>query len=181
MIDLATYQRDALSMANPAFIAPHEAYQNGVLGVIGEIGEIADDLKKVFYQGHEFSRERHLLELGDLCWYVSLACHARKIGFGTYNYLLSAQDSWEPLEPDLATRIMVKLAGQIEAFGSEDQNNRIATSGFNYAVKKILEIVVFLANCVKSHLGEILELNLKKLRTRYGGNFSAEKSIDRTS
>ena len=56
---------------------------NAVLGMSGESGECADQLKKVLFQGHKFDKERFVLELGDVLWYLAEACCALDIPLST--------------------------------------------------------------------------------------------------
>lgn len=61
---------------------------NAALGLVGEAGEFADLVKKVHFQGHELDKEALKGELGDVLWYVALACE--DLGFemsevGRYN------------------------------------------------------------------------------------------------
>lgn len=49
---------------------------NAALGLCGESGEFADQLKKFAFQGHKLNREHLEKELGDILWYVALACDA---------------------------------------------------------------------------------------------------------
>lgn len=44
------------------------------LGLAGESGEVADIVKKVEFHGHNLNREDLIKELGDVCWYIALAC-----------------------------------------------------------------------------------------------------------
>lgn len=46
------------------------------LGLAGESGEFVDLLKKHLFHGHPFDREKLILELGDIRWYLELAAHA---------------------------------------------------------------------------------------------------------
>ena len=46
------------------------------LGLTGEAGEVADTVKKVLYQGHELDTAHLKQELGDVLWYITLACNA---------------------------------------------------------------------------------------------------------
>lgn len=46
------------------------------LGLAGESGEVADTIKKVLYQGHHLDIMHLVEELGDILWYLVLACHA---------------------------------------------------------------------------------------------------------
>lgn len=47
---------------------------NVAFGLAGETGEVIDLIKKHIYQGHDLSKQDLKLELGDICWYVALAC-----------------------------------------------------------------------------------------------------------
>ena len=47
---------------------------NAALGLAGEAGEISDIVKKYMFHGHPLDREKVMEELGDLQWYIVLAC-----------------------------------------------------------------------------------------------------------
>lgn len=44
------------------------------LGLTGEAGEVADLVKKANYQGHILDKDAIMKELGDVAWYIALAC-----------------------------------------------------------------------------------------------------------
>lgn len=46
------------------------------LGLTGESGEVADAIKKMLFQGHALDRKHVAKELGDILWYLGLACEA---------------------------------------------------------------------------------------------------------
>jgi len=46
------------------------------LGLTGESGEVADHMKKSLFQGHAIDVAHIAKELGDILWYVVLACDA---------------------------------------------------------------------------------------------------------
>ena len=74
MLDFTTYQYQALRTAKPGdtdFDLMHAAY-----GVAGEAGEFADCIKKHQIYGKDFDRDNAIEELGDLLWYIALACNA---------------------------------------------------------------------------------------------------------
>lgn len=69
------YRTEVLRTVNPTI--PHEEQLlNAVLGLCGESGEVADLLKKAMFQGKDVKREVMLKELGDVRWYLELACFA---------------------------------------------------------------------------------------------------------
>lgn len=49
---------------------------NGALGLTGEAGEVADQIKKTIFHGHKMDYDGLVKELGDVCWYLALLCHA---------------------------------------------------------------------------------------------------------
>lgn len=70
-MSLNDYQR----LAKRTFRGKNACIENAVLGLVGEAGEIADYIKKVKFQGHEYSAERVRDELGDLLFYLANMAH----------------------------------------------------------------------------------------------------------
>lgn len=46
------------------------------MGIAGEAGEVADLIKKVRYQGHDFDKVHFIKELGDVLYYLAVAAYA---------------------------------------------------------------------------------------------------------
>lgn len=69
------YQRAALRTAQADRLSADELLLNGVMGLCGEAGECIDLVKKARFQGHELDRDKFLLELGDVAWYLAVAAH----------------------------------------------------------------------------------------------------------
>lgn len=74
-MDFDDYQNRALRTANHS-LDREQLMTNAALGLCGESGEFADALKKHLFQGHDLDRDKAIKELGDILWYVSLACYA---------------------------------------------------------------------------------------------------------
>lgn len=72
------YQKAAMRTSRKD-ILPTEHLINGALGLAGEAGEVADLVKKMMYQGHEWDFEHIAKECSDCMWY--LAEIATAIGF----------------------------------------------------------------------------------------------------
>jgi NTP pyrophosphatase (non-canonical NTP hydrolase) len=47
---------------------------HAILGISGEAGEVADSFKKTWVRGQAPNKEQMIEELGDLRWYIELAC-----------------------------------------------------------------------------------------------------------
>lgn len=67
------YSKLASRTINVGITDPFQQLQNAVMGLCGESGEVADAMKKVMFQGHDFDRTHMIKELGDILWYVNLA------------------------------------------------------------------------------------------------------------
>ncbi|MEI7644663.1 MAG: nucleoside triphosphate pyrophosphohydrolase family protein [Chloroflexales bacterium] len=81
-MDANEYQTLALCSESPGR-ERRERLLNAALGLCGEAGEFADTLKKSVFQGHAMDEAALRKELGDVLWYVALACDALGAGMGT--------------------------------------------------------------------------------------------------
>ena len=52
---------------------------HATLGISGEAGELLDAVKKTFIYNKPLDRENAIEELGDLLWYIALACRTLDI------------------------------------------------------------------------------------------------------
>lgn len=75
------YQRLAMRTL-AAGLSPRERLTNAALGLNGEAGEFADTVKKHLFHGHLLDRDALIKELGDVLWYVALACETLDISLG---------------------------------------------------------------------------------------------------
>ena len=73
-MNLDTYQALAIRTAKP--LDPDESLVHAVMGLAGEAGEFADCIKKHLIYGQPLNRANAMEELGDLMWFVALACKA---------------------------------------------------------------------------------------------------------
>lgn len=64
------YQDLAMTTLNKE-LSNKEVLLNGCMGLCGEAGEVIDILKKHLSQGHELDKEKMIMELGDVAWYLA--------------------------------------------------------------------------------------------------------------
>jgi NTP pyrophosphatase (non-canonical NTP hydrolase) len=76
----------ALALRTAPNIAAIERLPTAALGLAGETGEFADAVKKAKYQGHDLDVADLANELGDIAWYVALACEALGLNLGDVLY-----------------------------------------------------------------------------------------------
>jgi len=80
-MDADDYQREAMRTASPdqAF---RERLLVAALGLAGESGEFVDAIKKWAFHAHPLDADELRKELGDVLWYVALACDALDLRLG---------------------------------------------------------------------------------------------------
>lgn len=71
-IDFQIYQMQAMRTAKP--MEPDDDLMHSALGLAGEAGEYCDAIKKYLVYGKPLDRDNAVEELGDLLWFVALAC-----------------------------------------------------------------------------------------------------------
>lgn len=81
-MDFHEYQKRANAFRNDD-LSPEMVLSNVGLGLAGEAGEVADLIKKHLMQGHDLDKQKLLLELGDIMWYVALGCHVIGVDMST--------------------------------------------------------------------------------------------------
>jgi NTP pyrophosphatase (non-canonical NTP hydrolase) len=80
-MDANEYQRLAMRSEAPGRTRD-ERLLNAALGLCGEAGEWADTLKKHVFHDHPLDEAALSKELGDVLWYVALACDALGLELG---------------------------------------------------------------------------------------------------
>lgn len=71
MTTFADFEREVERVSPVDGRSEEKKYCIFALGLTGEAGEAADLIKKVFGHGHSLDRDKLLLELGDVLWYVA--------------------------------------------------------------------------------------------------------------
>lgn len=77
-MEIQTYQKLAMATLN-SNLNQKDILINAVMGLCGESGEVIDLVKKHLFQGHELNKEKLILELGDIAWYLAEAATALNI------------------------------------------------------------------------------------------------------
>ncbi|MFQ3663059.1 MAG: nucleoside triphosphate pyrophosphohydrolase family protein [Chloroflexaceae bacterium] len=80
-MDANEYQRLALH-TEASGRDQHARLLNAALGLTGEAGEFSEALKKHLFHDHPLDERALRAELGDVLWYVALACDALGMRLG---------------------------------------------------------------------------------------------------
>jgi NTP pyrophosphatase (non-canonical NTP hydrolase) len=78
--EFASYQSLAMRTAKPMGV--QDDLLHAALGLGSEAGEFSDCIKKHWAYSQPLDRYNAVEELGDLMWYVALACNALGVGMG---------------------------------------------------------------------------------------------------
>lgn len=79
-METTDYEDKAMRTMNTA-LNRDQLLVNAALGLAGEAGEVADMIKKCNFQGHDLDVTNVKKELGDILWYIALACRALDTSF----------------------------------------------------------------------------------------------------
>lgn len=74
-MEINEYQKLALTTLNKE-LKNDQILLNSLMGLCGESGEAIDLLKKHLCHGHPLDKEKLILELGDVAWYLAEASFA---------------------------------------------------------------------------------------------------------
>lgn len=72
----AEYHTERTTAQGVPFPDPKDRLLIGALGLGGESGEVLELVKKHLYHGKDLDREKLILELGDVLWYVMISADA---------------------------------------------------------------------------------------------------------
>jgi hypothetical protein len=68
-------------------LSTREQFVCAALGLCGEAAEFSEHIKKWAFQGHELDRAKLVRELGDIRWYMELACVLLGTGVGEVEHV----------------------------------------------------------------------------------------------
>lgn len=72
-------EKSDMATTEPIGLIYPEQLLNACLGLSGEVGEFNDEVKKMIFHEHEYNEDKLVKELGDICWYLALACDSLSI------------------------------------------------------------------------------------------------------
>lgn len=76
------YQEEMKRFVSSIECKPEQSHLiTSALGLTGEAGEYADLIKKFVFHGKPLDKEHAVKELGDVCWYIALACNTLGVSF----------------------------------------------------------------------------------------------------
>lgn len=161
---MKTESLDKFKVDNPRLL-------HAVIGVNTEVIEMVIGAVE-----DEPSLENLFEEMGDICWYMAIACDEMKISF---NDLLLLADEVEVGEDSLAALFSsagnaLDLMKKSLFYGVE-----LDTAKFGTHLGTVLRCLDLFAHEEGWTLSAIQEGNIAKLRARYGEKFTTEAAINR--
>lgn len=105
MMEFDTYKTRAMRTAKP--MESIDDLIHASLGLAGEVGEFTDAVKKHLIYGKPADHQNMAEELGDILWYVALACNALGVTMGEV-----AQKNLDKLAIRYPEKYTDRLAGE---------------------------------------------------------------------
>ncbi len=152
-MDFEEYAKEAMR-TYPAGLSLQDKTELAEVGILGEAGELLDLLKKELFHGHHVPHEKYKKEIGDVFWYVATA--PALVGFSGRYYGSTSKDRRVVRTRDLirgVSDLLFKNQAKLTLFAICD--------AFGYDP------------------GEIMAMNIAKLRERYKSGFSTADSLAR--
>ena len=165
-----------------------------VVGLIGEIGEVVDIVKKHVFHFHDLRYDKLDEEMGDVLWYITYVCSLFRIdvadcglrdrhgfdGRGSNGDALKNPDRL----PMGTVRVFMMLSKDASAITEEyltcHQEGRLIDKGkMEWNLTRLMATYLECCDLVGLRVCDIARNNVEKLRKRYPGKFSAERSINR--
>lgn len=168
---LYTYQKQA-GKTIPEGFTKQIMLNNSVYGLVSEFGELVDLLKKAKFQGHELDKEKAILELGDVLWYLAELCTG--LNFNLYDYyethkksINQAFESNEIYIIGAFNYAIFRLLGQLHTFSEKE------------IIFDFLTIITCICKNFNTTIEDVATKNIEKLRKRYGEKFDQQKNVNR--
>ena len=77
-----TYQEEMKKFVSAKTVSPEQSdLIHSALGVTAEAGEFSDLIRKAIFYDRPLDKDHAVKELGDVCWYIALACNTLGVSF----------------------------------------------------------------------------------------------------
>lgn len=186
-MNLKKYQELALRTENKK-LDYNGRILNCAFGLSGEFGEICEIFKKCYFHQHPIDFDNLKKELGDLIWYAVVLADVFNINFDETFIRKCNKDLLINMKvsPDSMLSIMLlKTDKNIGEFSKYVMNSIFLNKKLIYFNKTSL-IIQIISNTKKIcnilnqfTFDEVIEENIKKLKSRYPNGFSSKASINR--
>jgi hypothetical protein len=164
-----------------------------VIGMTGEIGELAE----LHLSSREFDRAQLTLEFGDLFWYMAEGMNA--LGFNMQTLAANYVDVMDLRINDFKERYATamlglsatlgRMASELQRwiyYGKYDGEDHTGTPKFDtfmsnmaYQFRVLLGWVRSIFSIVGLDLGNVLHLNIEKLKVRYPEKYTDQQALNR--
>lgn len=168
-MNLKDYQIEALRTWQEQPL--EDKIKNAMMGLMGEVGEYVDLNKKRLYHKKDITADAAIKELGDICYYWAVLCHDLKLDA-------------EEISDNESLGIYSTFDAIVELHWCVDRivfmlhyNNYVIESNtdrylMGQRMAALWAIIKRIAEMHKVSIGEVMWLNIAKLRERHGEKWS---------
>ena len=178
--------RELVLKSENGSLTEYPAELHAIMGMNGEAGECIDMIKKNIFQGHTFSVDVFLNELGDVCWYTTLLADKLGLDFDRLVAEVKHDDiklAYNPNDSkglEYILEINRQCGNLVYVFKSMERSKVSSMIKGLRSIRTIFYYVDKIAAIFDKTLEDIFEINKNKIETRYPNGFSVDNSINRT-
>lgn len=184
---LEEYKKEALQRINPLVESSSKESMNYTcLGILEETGEVIAEIRKPLFKGNFHEKPLDIAEikseLGDLMWYMSLACKNNSINMDELNSEEIIELSKELIyKRERIIQICIRMgqtSGEIvEQYQLILKKNK-GNENFKHKIAEQYHNIVSLCNELGISIEEVLKENIQKVNSRYNKNGKAIQNLE---
>lgn len=170
---LEEYQKMALERLNPNIAKPNkEGMRFCCMGLLEETGEIVAELRKPLFKGnfheHPLDKEAIKGEIGDLMWYMALACRNNNINIEKLSKKETEYDEDDDRKEIIKNSIKLgKQSGRIVDNYLKFNKGKIEKKELEKSLRKQYKNISKLSCELNISMDDILDYNIRKVNGRY--------------
>ena len=181
-VTLDNYPR--LAMVTLADKGPILNRTHVALGVKSEAGEVEDLIKRaIFYnpdiQDYDLKhvpRDKFILELGDICWYLGCLCHMNNIPFSAI--VVEPNEDITDIELMQMADHVFKKASDLSSiiysnYVMSANHETVHSDAIDKEVGEIIATICHMAAWAGTTIEDVVSKNIHKLNARFGDKFDA--------
>lgn len=184
---MKTYQALALNTLSDQYHigAINPDLMHASIGLTTESGELLNALHVVARKGGTLDTINLIEELGDVMWYVAVACHALATDIGAIRLELTptylrAMAGAEPTLQDVAIALSTEAAGVGDILKrTVFYGAALNTTGLIELLKSIITLVEVGCLHLDTNIEAACAINIAKLQRRFPNRFTSAQAIER--
>lgn len=169
-MDFSEYKDLALRTAKTG----EDMLEHATFGIVGEVGELMDMFKKEIFHGKQLEAEAVTEEIGDVFWYTNLLGHSENLASPNSSVVRHHSKLDTLLRLGACAGLLSDITRRVVVDGDQSVRANIAP-----IAEELNQCLIDLCNSIGLLVGDVLDVNVAKLKARYPEGFSQDKANNR--